>query len=128
MQLRKYTKIFKNRASAMKFLHRMEDVWERLGLSNEYYPRSDLSFVFGDRKHITRYTVTYYLQKYGKEQKISENDFYGSSKADAIIKFKKTIVDNFPIYRLIIKNVKLKADHGPHLKLYTFRYYLKPRK
>jgi len=128
MKLRKYTKVFKNRESANKFRDRMTDYAGRQDFDIEHYPQRELSFDDSVRRRRARYTVTYYLTKYNKVQKINEDDLYGSSASDATAKFKKAIVENFKNHKLVIRSVKLKTKHSKDFNLYTFRYYLKPRK
>jgi hypothetical protein len=128
MILRKYTKVFKNRGSARKFQNHMEYIWEKSNLGNEYFPDTKLTFDETARRRRARYTVTYYLGKYARTQKISVDDYYGSSASDAKKKFRNLITENFKNDKLVIKSVRLKTKHGGNLNLYTFRYYLKPKK
>ena len=130
MQLRKYTKVFKNRESAMKFQRRMEYRADKEDFDADHYPRVDLSFDHSDRNRFTRYTVTYYLNKYkiNPANKTTDSELYGKNIMDVKRKFMKLMVDNFPNYKVVIKKVVLIKDRGDQFNEYRITHTMKNKK
>jgi len=127
MQLRKYTKVFKNRASAKKLEDRMQNYAFRNDFPEDKYPQLDLSFDHGDRKRFTQYTVTYYKGTYISKIQYRQDELYGKNASDAKAKFIKAIREGISGYTPIVKNVKFKSEHAG-MKLYTITHYLKKNK
>jgi hypothetical protein len=127
MQLRKYTKVFKNRKSAKKLEDAMQEYAFRKEFPEDKYPRLDITFDHNDRKRIGRFTVTYYKGTYISKINYRQDDIYGKNAKDAIAKFKKAIKEGIAGYTPIVKGAKLKSDSGG-MKLYTITHYLKKNK
>jgi len=129
LQVRKYTKTFKNRGSAYKFYERVSNEWERGTLGKEYLPNRETVESRENGKLILKTIVTYYRPKYKPSTKIKELDseLYGTSIADVKSKFLKLMRDNFPSYKISVRKIKLVTDRGNNLKLYKIVHTMKKK-
>lgn len=128
MQIRKYTKVFRNRKSLYKAKTRADGIWERSDMPKEYMPDYKSNMVYVNGKPKIELTLTYYVPRYAKTQALQDGDLYGKNAVDAKAKFKDLFAKNFPTQHLVIKSMKLKIDRGAGLKLYSFKYYTKPKR
>jgi len=129
MQVRKYTKTFKNRASAYKFYDRVSNEWERGNLGKEHLPNRETIDYRENGKLKFKHTVTYYRSKYKPNTKltITDSELYGSCVAEVKRKFLSLMSSNFAGYKISIRKVTLIADRGNNFKLYKITHTMKKK-
>jgi hypothetical protein len=121
-------KIFKNRKSAQRLNDREIDRFYNSGLSGEYEPTINLTFIHGDRyikgERTQRYTVTYWKPaRTVKEQKLYEHLVYLKTATEARKMFDDASVKGG--VKTVIKSIKPTGKSIGKEKQYKITYTIK---